>query len=64
LHIILSIAEISEYDPTNIKINPNIGGMLIITELKSKTFPTNLFFLSLSFLMNNISRIIEIRIGR
>jgi hypothetical protein len=64
LHIILSIAEISEYDPANIKIKPNIGGMLINIELKSKTFPINFFFLSFSFLMNLINRIIEIRIGR
>jgi hypothetical protein len=64
LHITLSIAEITEYDPVNIRLKPSNGGMLINIAPDNKTFPTNLFFLLLSFFTNTTSRIIETRIGR
>jgi hypothetical protein len=63
LHIILSIADIIEYDPANIKVKPTKTGMLINIEPNRRTFPINFAFLSPSFLINEISSKIETRMG-
>jgi hypothetical protein len=63
LHIILSIPEIIEYDPANIKVKPITTGRLIKIEPNSSTFPINFVFVLPSFLINEISSTIETRMG-